>query len=135
WTRVKKLANVLKSLGVRKGDRVTIYLPMIPELPISMLACARIGATHTVIFSGFSATAIKDRIEDSKSKIVITSDGGYRRGNIIKLKEVIDDAIQGLDFVQHVIVVERTKNKIELSSKDKFWNQLMNDISDVCPAE
>ena len=135
WTRVKKLANVLKSLGVRKGDRVTIYLPMIPELPISMLACARIGATHTVIFSGFSATAIKDRIEDSKSKIVITSDGGYRRGNIIKLKEVIDDAIQGLDFVQNVIVVERTKNTIKLSSKDKFWNQLMNDISDVCPAE
>ena len=135
WTRVKKLANVLKSLGVRKGDRVTIYLPMIPELPISMLACARIGAIHTVIFSGFSATAIKDRIEDSKSKIVITSDGGYRRGNIIKLKEVVDDAIKDLDFVQNVIVVERTKNKIELSSKDKFWNQLMNDISDVCPAE
>jgi acetyl-CoA synthetase len=135
WTRVKKLANVLKSLGVKKGDRVTIYLPMIPELPISMLACARIGATHTVIFSGFSATAIKDRIEDSKSKIVITSDGGYRRGNIIKLKEVVDDAIKDLDFVQNVIVVERTKNKIELSSKDKFWNQLMNDISDVCPAE
>ena len=135
WTRVKKLANVLKSLGVRKGDRVTIYLPMIPELPISMLACARIGAIHTVIFSGFSATAIKDRIEDSKSKIVITSDGGYRRGNIIKLKEVVDDAIKDLDFVQNVIVVERTKNKIELSSKDKFWNQLMNDISDVCSAE
>jgi len=135
WTRVKKLANVLKSLDVKKGDRVTIYLPMIPELPISMLACARIGAIHTVIFSGFSATAIKDRIEDSKSKIVITSDGGYRRGNIIKLKEVVDDAIKDLDFVQNVIVVERTKNKIELSSKDKFWNQLMNDISDVCPAE
>lgn len=135
WTRVKKFANVLKSLGVKKGDRVTIYLPMIPELPISMLACARIGATHTVIFSGFSAAAIKDRIEDSKSKIVITSDGGYRRGNIIKLKEVIDDAIKDLDFVQNVIVVERTKNKITLSSKDRFWNQLMNDISDVCPAE
>ena len=135
WTRVKKLANVLKSLDVKKGDRVTIYLPMIPELPISMLACARIGAIHTVIFSGFSATAIKDRIEDSKSKIVITSDGGYRRGNIIKLKEVVDDAIKDLDFVQNVIVVERTKNKIELSSKDKFWNQLMNDISDVCSAE
>lgn len=135
WIKVQKLANVLKSLGVKKGDRVTIYLPMIPELPISMLACARIGATHTVIFSGFSAAAIKDRIEDSKSKIVITADGGYRRGNIIKLKEVIDDAISNLDFVQNVIVVERTKNKINLSSKDKLWNQLMKNVSDVCTAE
>lgn len=135
WFKVQKLANVLKSLGVKKGDRITIYLPMIPELPISMLACARIGATHTVIFSGFSATAIKDRIEDSKSKIVITADGGYRRGNIIKLKEVIDEAIHNLDFVQNVIVVERTKNKINLSSKDKLWNQLMENTSDVCPAE
>ncbi|MBS3922786.1 MAG: acetate--CoA ligase [Nitrosarchaeum sp.] len=135
WKQVQKLANVLKSLGVKKGDRVTIYLPMIPELPISMLACARIGATHTVIFSGFSAAAIKDRIEDSKSKIVITADGGYRRGNVIKLKEVIDDAVSNLDFVQNVIVVERTKNKISLSSKDKLWNQLMENASDVFPAE
>ncbi|QLH10695.1 acetate--CoA ligase [Nitrosarchaeum sp. AC2] len=135
WKQVQKLANVLKSLGVKKGDRVTIYLPMIPELPISMLACARIGATHTVIFSGFSAAAIKDRIEDSKSKIVITADGGYRRGSVIKLKEVIDDAISDLDFVQNVIVVERTKNKIPLSSKDKLWNQLMGNASDVFPAE
>ncbi|MEC4848152.1 MAG: acetate--CoA ligase [Nitrosarchaeum sp.] len=135
WKQVQKLANVLKSLGVKKGDRVTIYLPMIPELPISMLACARIGATHTVIFSGFSAAAIKDRIEDSKSKIVITADGGYRRGNVIKLKEIIDDAINTLDFVQNIIVVERTKNKITLSSKDKLWNQLMENASDVFPAE
>jgi acetyl-CoA synthetase len=135
WIKVQKLANVLKLLGVKKGDRVTIYLPMIPELPISMLACARIGATHTVIFSGFSATAIKDRIEDSHSKIIITADGGYRRGNIIKLKEVIDEAINDLDFVQNVIVVERTKNKINLSLKDKLWNKLMEDASDVCPAE
>ena len=135
WKQVQKLANVLKSFGVKKGDRVTIYLPMIPELPISMLACARIGATHTVIFSGFSASAIKDRIEDSKSKIVITADGGYRRGNVIKLKEVIDDAINDLDFVQNVIVVERTKNKIPLSSKDKLWNSLIENASDVFPAE
>ncbi len=135
WIKVQKLANALKSLGVKKGDRVTIYLPMIPELPISMLACARIGATHTVVFSGFSATAIKDRIEDSHSKIVITADGGYRRGNIIKLKEVIDEAINDLDFVQNVIVVERTKNKINLSLKDKLWNKLMENASDVCPAE
>ncbi len=135
WTQVQKFANALKSLSVKKGDRVTIYLPMIPELPISMLACARIGAIHTVIFSGFSAAAIKDRIFDSKSKIVITADGGYRRGNVIKLKEIIDESINDLDFVQNVIVVERTKNKINLSSKDVLWNDLMHDISDVCIAE
>ena len=135
WTRVQKFANVLKSLGVQKGDRITIYLPMIPELPISMLACARIGAIHTVIFSGFSAAAIKDRIDDSKSKIVITADGGYRRGNVIKLKEVIDEAIKDFDFIQNVIVVERTKNKINISSKDMLWNELMHDISDTCTAE
>lgn len=135
WTRVQKFANVLKSLGVQKGDRITIYLPMIPELPISMLACARIGATHTVIFSGFSAAAIKDRIDDSKSKIVITADGGYRRGNIIKLKEIIDEAIKDFDFIQNVIVVERAKNKINMSSKDMLWNELMHNISDTCVAE
>ena len=135
WIQVQKFANALKSLGVEKGDRITIYLPMIPELPISMLACARIGATHTVIFSGFSATAIKDRIEDSKSKIVITADGGYRRGNIIKLKEVIDEATKDFDFVQNVIVIERAKNKINLSSKDVLWNKLMNNVSDTCIAE
>lgn len=135
WILVQKFANVLTSLGVKKGDRVTIYLPMIPELPISMLACARIGAIHTVVFSGFSATAIKDRIDDSKSKIVITADGGYRRGTIIKLKEVIDEAIKDFDFVQNVIVIERTKNKINLSSKDVLWNDLMNNVSDTCIAE
>ncbi|TAK16065.1 MAG: acetate--CoA ligase [Nitrosarchaeum sp.] len=135
WIQVQKFANILKSLGVQKGDRITIYLPMIPELPISMLACARIGAIHTVIFSGFSAAAIKDRIYDSKSKIVITADGGYRRGNIIKLKEVIDESIKDFDFVQNVIVIKRAKNKINLSSKDILWNELMHNVSDICIAE
>ena len=135
WIKVQKFANVLKSLGVKKGDRVTIYLPMIPELPISMLACARIGAVHSVIFSGFSANAIKDRIDDSKSKIVVTSDGGYRRGNVIKLKEVIDEAIINFEFVKNVIVVERTKNKINLLPKDLLWNKLMDNALDVCSAE
>ena len=135
WTQVQKFANVLKSLGVQKGDRIIIYLPMIPELPISMLACARIGAIHTVIFSGFSAAAIKDRIYDSKSKIVITADGGYRRGNVVKIKEVIDEAIKDFDFIQNVIVIERTKNKINMSSKDMLWSELMHDISDTCTAE
>jgi len=135
FIEVQKFSNVLKSLDVKKGDRVTIYLPMVPELPIAMLACARIGAIHTVVFSGFSAASIKDRIVDSNSKIVITADGGYRRGKIVKLKEVIDEAIKDIDFVKHVVVLERTKNKISLTSKDKLWNNLMNDASDSCVAE
>ncbi len=133
--QVQKFSNVLKSLGIQKGDRVTIYLPMVPELPIAMLACARIGAIHTVIFSGFSATSIKDRIDDSKSKVVITADGGYRRGKIVKLKEVVDEAIKDFDFVDYVIVLERTKNKISMTLKDKLWNDLMKDASDSCDAE
>ena len=135
WIQVQKFSNVLKSLGVQKGDRVTIYLPMVPELPIAMLACARIGATHTVVFSGFSATSIRDRIDDSKSKVIITADGGYRRGKIIPLKEVIDEAIQNLNFVEHVVILERTKNKITITPKDKLWNNLMKDASDSCDAE
>ena len=134
-TEVQKFSNVLKSLGVEKGDRVTLYLPMIPELPIAMLACARIGATHTVIFSGFSATSIRDRVDDSKSKVIVTADGGYRRGKIVKLKEVVDEAIDGFDFVKNVVVVERTKNEISMTQKDKLWSDLMNDASDNYPAE
>jgi acetyl-CoA synthetase len=133
--QVQKFSNVLKSLGVQKGDRVTIYLPMVPELPITMLACARIGAIHTVVFSGFSAASIRDRIDDSKSKVIITADGGFRRGKIVKLKEVIDEAIKDFDFVDHVVVLERTKNKISMTLKDKLWNDLMKDVSDCCDAE
>lgn len=135
FVQVQKFANALKSLGVKSGDRVTIYLPMVPELPIAMLACARIGATHTVVFSGFSATSIKDRIDDSKSKVVITADGGFRRGKIVRLKEVIDEAIQGFDFVEHVVVLERTKNEITLTPKDHLWHKLMDDASASCDAE
>ncbi len=135
FIEVQKFANVLKSLGVKKGDRVTIYLPMVPELPIAMLACARIGAIHTVIFSGFSVASIRDRIDDSKSKIIVTADGGYRRGKIVKLKEVIDDAIDNFEFVEHVVVLERTKNKISILPKDKLWNDLMATVSDSCDAE
>ena len=135
FIEVQKFANVLKSLGVKKGDRVTIYLPMVPELPITMLACARIGAIHTVIFSGFSVESIRDRIDDSKSKIVVTADGGYRRGKIVKLKEVVDEAIHDFEFVEHVVVLERTKNKISILPKDKLWNDLMATVSDSCDAE
>ncbi len=135
WQEIQKFANALKSLDIKKGDRITIYLPMVPELPISMLACSRIGATHTVVFSGFSSLSLRDRIDDSKSKIVITADGGYRRGSVVKLKEVVDEAIKDLDFVQNVIVLERTKNEITLNSKDKLWNDLMKSSSPECEAE
>ncbi len=135
WIEVQKFTNVLKSLGITKGDRVTIYLPMVPELPISMLACARIGATHIVVFSGFSSASLRERIEDSKSKIVITSDGGYRRGKIVKLKKVVDEAIQNFDFVKNVIVLERTKEPISLTTKDKLWGDLMKNIPSECEAE
>lgn len=133
--KVCRFANALKSLGVKKGDRVTIYLPMIPELPIAMLACTRIGAIHTVVFSGFSANSLKDRIVDSESKVVITADGGYRRGNIVKLKEVVDEATKGLDFVQNVIVFERTGHGIKLNQEDKLWDDLVKDASTKCPPE
>jgi len=132
---VKKFANVLKSLGVKKGDRVTIYLPMVPELPISMLACARIGATHTVVFSGFSAISLKDRVEDSQSKVIITADGGYRKGKIINLKEIVDEKAAAVNSVEHIIILERTKMKISLNQKDKLWSNLMSGASDDCNAE
>jgi len=134
-SEVSKLANALKSLGVKKGDRVTVYLPMVPELIMSLLACSRIGAIHTVIFSGFSAKSIKDRVEDSKSKLVITSDGAKRRGNVIKLKDIVDEAIQDLDFVEHVLVLEHTKNTINLTKRDKKWEELVSRMSSICPAE
>lgn len=135
WIEVNKFSNVLKSLGAQKGDRITIYLPMIPELLVSMLACARLGAIHSVIFSGFSAKSIKDRVEDSGSKIVITADGGFRRGNVIKLKETIDEAISDLDFVQNVIVLEHAKIPITVSTKDKKWSELMKHASPNCEPE
>ena len=134
-SQVKKFSNVLLSLGLKKGDRATIYLPMIPELPISMLACARIGVTHTVVFSGFSSSALKDRIDDSKSKIVITADGGYRRGKVVKLKDVVDESIQDLDCVDHVVVFERTKTPITMNPKDKLWDDLMKNSSEDCEPE
>jgi len=135
YANVCKFANVLKSLGVEKGDRVTIYLPMVPELPITMLACARIGAIHTVVFSGFSATSLKDRIDDSKSKVIVTADIGYRRGGSMNLKEIIDASIDGLDFVEHVIVLKRADGNLQLRPKDRLWHELMKESSDKCEPE
>ena len=135
FEQVKKLANVLKSLGVKKGDRVTIYLPMIPELPISMLACARIGAVHTVVFSGFSAKSLSDRVEDSQSKVIITADGGYRKGKIINLKEIVDESASSVQFVKNVIVYQRTGQDVEMNEKDLLWSDVVNSSSDECDAE
>ena len=104
---VNRFANALKSMGVKKGDRVAMYLPMIPELPISMLACAKLGAIHVVVFSGFSAGAVRDRLQDSEPKVLVTCDGSYRRGKPLATKPQADEAIAGLDCIQKVVVVKR----------------------------
>ncbi len=133
---VSKFANVLKKLGVKKGDIVTIYMPMIPELAIAMLACSRIGAPHSIIFGGFSANAISDRVEDGKSKIIITADGGWRRGKVVPLKQNSDDGMNLTDLVETCVVVQHAKNDITMKpGRDKWWHELMADASEDCPAE
>jgi len=132
---VCKFANVLKSLGIKKGERVTIYLPMVPELPVAMLACARIGAIHVVVFSGFSATSLRDRINDSKSKMVITADVGFRKGNTIRLKKIVDEATKDLDFVEHIILLKRSKAHLSLGSKYSLWHEIMRDSPKECKPE
>jgi acetyl-CoA synthetase len=133
---VCKFANVLKSLGVKKGDRVAIYMPMVPELPIAMLACTRIGAPHSIVFGGFSPTSLRDRILDAEAKILITSDGGWRRGKVVPLKGNADDAIKETPSIEHVIVVKRTENDISFNEgRDLWWHDLMKDVSPECEAE
>ena len=132
---VNKFANALKNLGVQKGDRVTIYLPMVPELPIAMLACSRIGAIHSVVFSGFSAQALSDRICDSKSKVIVTADGGFRRGKLIELKSIVDDAISSTPFIENIIVLKRAKNEIQMGSKDLWWHDMIEDTKSYCEPE
>jgi acetyl-CoA synthetase len=133
--RVNKLANALKRLGIKKGDRITIYLPMIPELVISMLACARIGAIHSVIFSGFSSQSIIDRVNDAESRIIITADGGYRRGKIVPLKKIVDEAVKQTPTVEKVIVVKRTYEDIDIDEKDIWFEDLVNKESNYCVSE
>ena len=133
--RVNQLANALKRLGIKKGDRITIYLPMIPELVISMLACARIGAIHSVIFSGFSSQSIIDRVNDAESRIIITADGGYRRGKIIPLKKIVDEAVKQTPTVEKVIVVKRTHEDIDINEKDMWFEDLVNKESNYCVSE
>lgn len=133
---VSKFANVLKHLGVTQGDRVGLYLPMIPELAIAMLACARIGATHSVVFGGFSAEALRDRLNDAQAKLLVTADGGYRRGAIVPLKASVDDALRDAPSVENVVVVRRTGETVAIKGgRDRWWHELMEDASDVCAAE
>jgi acetyl-CoA synthetase len=137
-------ANVLKRNGLKKGDRVIIYLPMTPEAAIAMLACARIGAVHSVVFGGFSAQSVADRIFDSQAKVVITADGGYRRGSIVPLKKSVDDALAITDAagnllaksIQHVIVLRRTGHEIQIQEgRDVWWHRELQYVDADCPAE
>jgi acetyl-CoA synthetase len=123
---VCQFASVLKSMGVRKGDRVTIYMPRIPELAMAMLACAKIGAVHSVVYGGFSVEALHERIEDSESRVLITADGGYLRGKIVPLKEIADEALRRSGTVEHVVVVRRTNEPVAMEpERDYFYDDLM----------
>ncbi len=133
---VQKCANVLKRLGVGHGDRVAVYLPMIPELPIVMLACARIGAVHSVVFGGFSAESLRDRINDMQAKLLVTADGGFRRGGVVPLKEISDAALDGAPSVRNVLLVKRegleTPFKV-VEGRDHWYHELMSWVGETCP--
>ncbi|HEV2947165.1 MAG TPA: acetate--CoA ligase [Gemmataceae bacterium] len=133
---VCKFANVLKSLGIKKGDRVTLYMPMVPELAIAMLACARIGAPHSVIFGGFSADAVADRNNDAQAKLVVTADGGWRRGKVVPLKQNVDAALAKSRTVEKCIVYNRCNQAVEMKpGRDLWWHELMANASADCSAE
>ena len=126
-----RFANVLLRLGVRQGDRVAIYLPLVPEAAIAMLACARIGAVHSVVFGGFSAEALRDRINDAGCKLVVTADGGYRRGKVVALKAAVDAAVERAPSVERVVVVRRTGEKVHMEpGRDSYWHELCEGVSD-----
>ncbi len=133
---VCKCANALKQLGVKRGDRVAIYMPMILELPIAMLACTRIGAPHNVVFGGFSANALSDRINDCEAKLVITADGGYRRGTLAALKGNVDQALETSPAVEHVLVAKRTGQPTEMQAgRDNWWRDIVDGQSTTCEPE
>jgi acetyl-CoA synthetase len=133
---VSQFSNVLKGLGVERGDRVAIYLPMIPETVIAMLACARIGAAHSVVFGGFSSQSLADRINDAEAKVLITADGGYRRGSVFALKPAADEACAHTPSIDHVVVVKRGGNDVAwVDGRDQWYHDLMDGVSTDCPAE
>jgi acetyl-CoA synthetase len=133
---VCKFANVLKGLGIQQGDVVSIYMPMVPELIIAMLACARVGAAHSVVFAGFSAEAIADRNHDASAKLQITADGAWRRGKLLALKDTVDQALAKSPSVQNCIVLKRIGNDVAMhAGRDHWWHELMESASDDCPAE
>ena len=132
---VCKFANAMRSVGIRKGDRVIIYMPQTPEAAIAMLACARIGAPHSVVFAGFSANSLRDRIDDCRAKAVLTADGGFRRGNVVPLKKNADEACKGAKSVKKMIVLRRTGNKVSMKrGRDHWYHDLMENASTDCPA-
>ena len=133
---VQRFANVLKNLGIKKGDRVNIYLPMIPEAAVAMLACARIGAAHSVVFGGFSSQSLSDRINDAEAKLLITADGGWRRGEVFPLKSQADEALKSTTTIEHVVVVKRGNNEISMTpGRDVWYHEAMADADAVCDAE
>jgi acetyl-CoA synthetase len=135
-TEVQKFANALKSLGIRKGDRVAVYMGMTPELAIALLACARIGAVHSVIFGGFAANAIADRVNDSSCVAIVTQDTAYRRGTEVKLKATVDEAVKLCPTVQHVVVYKRSGTSVNMvTGRDWWWHSLVENAPSVCPAE
>ncbi|HAH24556.1 MAG TPA: acetyl-coenzyme A synthetase, partial [Prolixibacteraceae bacterium] len=136
WKEVNKFANTLKKLQVKKGDRVAIYMPMIPELTIAMLACARIGAIHSVVFAGFSAASLSDRINDAEAKVVLTADGGYRGEKITPLKNIVDEALESCTCVETVVVYKRTNSDVPMTEgRDIWWHTAINGQSEECKAE
>ena len=138
YREVNQIANAMKRLGVRKGDRVAIYLPLIPEAAIAMLACARIGAIHSVVFGGFSAESLRDRINDARAKLLITADGGYRRGNLVPLKQYADEAIAHCPSIENVIVVRRGGADFPVhirEGRDHWWHRLLQDAPAYCEPE
>lgn len=133
---VSKMANALKNLGIKKGERVAIYMPLVPEAVMAMLACARIGAVHTVIFGGFSADSITDRVNDCECRAIITADGGFRRGSVLPLKATVDKALENCPTVEAVVVLKRTNSEISMKpGRDYWWHELTLEASDKCPAE